>query len=47
MGSLNIPDSAKAPSSPVFVHPIPNPNGDPLDFSFKNLFWYISIQSHK
>ena len=33
MGSLNIPDSAKAPSSPVFVHPIPNPNGDPLDFS--------------
>eukprot|EP01084_Bolivina_argentea_P237495 399130_1 len=30
---LNIPDMYRAPISPVFVHPIANPNGNPLDFS--------------
>eukprot|EP01083_Nonionella_stella_P088455 246536_1 len=31
--SFHVPDNCRAPMTPVFVHPIPNPNGDPLDFS--------------
>lgn len=36
----------KPPLSPVFVHPIPNPNGDPLDFShLKTCFVIFQSQS--
>lgn len=41
-----IPDSFKAPTSPVFVHPLPNPNGNPLDFShLKSCFVVFESQS--
>ena len=44
--TLQIPDSSQAPGSPVFVHPIPNPNGDPLDFShLKACFVVFQSQS--
>jgi len=44
--SLQIPDSSQAPNAPVFIHPVPNPNGDPLDFShLKSCFVVFQSQS--